>query len=262
MTAAEFTLTLFCRVDDALKDVCGHPLAHLHPSEVVTLGLLYALRGGTGRAFYRWLKKELGSLFPRLPERTRLFRLFERHAALTRQFLAQPTLFGVCDTFGIELIHPIREGRSERQIGGKSKSNHRWIVGAKCFVLCNGDGQIVEILAGSGRVHDTAFHCVIENVEKEMIVLADGGFHAKSDNPCNLEVCKRGNGTSVWSLKRSIPSSPPSSNSRSSPTVPGLLWTPDSLMSLLPSIFAPLGQERSHFNWLPLLSNQLAPLVT
>lgn len=192
MTAAEFTLTLFCRVDDTLSDVASHPLAHLHPSEVVTLGVLYALRGGTGRAFYRWLKKELSPLFPRLPERTRLFRLLKRHATLTRQFLARPTLFGVCDTFGIELIHPIREGRSERQIGGKGKSNHRWIVGVKCFVLCNSDGQIVEILAGNARVHDTAFHCVIENVEQEMIVLADSGFKAKSDNPTNLKICQRG----------------------------------------------------------------------
>ncbi|RYG63874.1 hypothetical protein EON80_20330 [bacterium] len=101
MTASEFTLALFCRVDDALSNVQPHVLARLHPSEVVTIGVLQALRGGSGRAFYRWLKKELGHLFPRLPERTRLFRLLVRHAALTRTFLAQPTLFGVCNTFGI-----------------------------------------------------------------------------------------------------------------------------------------------------------------
>jgi hypothetical protein len=36
----------------------------------------------------------------------------------------------------IELIHPMREGRSLAQIGKKGQSNHRWIVGGKlCFIL-------------------------------------------------------------------------------------------------------------------------------
>jgi len=40
---------------------------------------------------------------------------------------------GVC---GIELIHPMREGRSPQQIGRKGLSNHRWMVGGKlCLVL-------------------------------------------------------------------------------------------------------------------------------
>lgn len=196
MTAAEFTVELFCRVDDVLAQtdpqLRRHPQANLHPSEIVTIGILFALRGGTGRAFYRWLRKELGHLFPRLPERTRLFRLFTRFASLTRRFLAQATVLGVCDCFGIELIHPVREGRSPDQIGGKGKSNHRWIVGAKCFVMCNSMGQIVEINAGSASLHDTVFHCVIENVEDDMIVLGDSGFHATDGDPKNLKICKRG----------------------------------------------------------------------
>src|SRR5215510_8316597 len=70
-------------------------------------------------------------LFPRLPERTRLLRLFSTHQDWTQVFLASPTVLGVIDTYGIELIHPIREGRSLRQIGRKGVSNHRWIVGGK-----------------------------------------------------------------------------------------------------------------------------------
>jgi hypothetical protein len=196
MTAAEFTVELFCRVDDALLEtdphLRRHPQARLHPSEVVTIGMVFALRGGTERAFYRWFKKELGHLFPGLPERTRLFRLFTRFAPLSRRFLAHATVLGVCDCYGIELIHPVREGRSHNQIGGKGKSNHRWIVGAKCFVMCNSLGQIVDIIAGSASLHDTIFHCVIENVENDMVVLADGGFHAKDGDPKNLKICKRG----------------------------------------------------------------------
>ena len=48
------------------------------------------------------------------------------------------------DTYGIELIHPRREGRSDRQLGRKGKSNGRRIVGAKWAVLINQRGEIVD----------------------------------------------------------------------------------------------------------------------
>src|SRR5262245_56936613 len=76
-------------------------------------------------AFYRWLTRDYRPLFPRLPERTRLFRLLKTHQDWTRAFLAAPTVLGVIDTYGIELIHPMREGRSPQQIGRKGVSNHR-----------------------------------------------------------------------------------------------------------------------------------------
>ena len=56
-------------------------------------------------------------MFPRLPERTRLLRLFTTHHDWPQLFLAAPTVLGVIDTYGIELIHPMREGRSPQQIG-------------------------------------------------------------------------------------------------------------------------------------------------
>ena len=93
-----------------------HPKANLYPSEVVTIALLFALKGVGNRAFYRWIANNYKSLFPNLPERTRLFRLFNRHHRLTDMFMAHPSLIGVIDTYGIELIHPRREGRSSEQI--------------------------------------------------------------------------------------------------------------------------------------------------
>ncbi len=51
MTAIDFTMELFCRVDDLQLDVKKHVLAELYPSEVVTLEMLHALRGGGNRAF-------------------------------------------------------------------------------------------------------------------------------------------------------------------------------------------------------------------
>jgi hypothetical protein len=143
MTTLDFITDLFCQVDDHLSGLTKHPEAHLWPSEVVTLGLLHALKGGSNRAFYRWLTRDYRMLFPRPPERTRLFRLFVTHQDWTQVFLASPTVLGVIDTYGIELIHPMREGRSPQQIGRKGLSNPRWIVGGKLCLLLNQWGLIV-----------------------------------------------------------------------------------------------------------------------
>ena len=75
MTTEDFISELFYRVDEAMTDIPKHPLANLWPSEIVTVGLLFALKGGGNRAFYRWLSRDWRKLFPALPERTRLFRL-------------------------------------------------------------------------------------------------------------------------------------------------------------------------------------------
>jgi hypothetical protein len=74
------------------------------------------LKGAGNRAFYRWLTRDYSVLFPKLPERTRLFRLFKTYQKYAAQFLAEPSLLGVIDTFGIELIHPVREGRSPKNV--------------------------------------------------------------------------------------------------------------------------------------------------
>src|ERR687888_508136 len=142
MMTVEFITALFYEVDEQIGAIPKHPEAHLWPSEVVTLGLLHALKGVGNRAFYRWLTRDYRPLFPRLPERTRLFRLFTTHQAWTQGFLASPTVLGVIDTYGIELIHPIREGRSPQQIGRKGLSHHRWIVGGKRCLVVNPYGFV------------------------------------------------------------------------------------------------------------------------
>ncbi len=149
MITVEFITALFYEVDEQLGAIPKHPEAHLWPSEVVTLGLLHALKGGGNRAFYRWLTRDYRPLFPGLPERTRLFRLFTTHQDWTQAFLAAPTVLGVIDTYGIELIHPMREGRSPQQIGRKGLSNHRWIVGGKLCLLLNRWGLIVPFSGSS-----------------------------------------------------------------------------------------------------------------
>lgn len=192
MTTIDFIADLFCRIDDEMRAFPKHPQAQLWPSEVVTLGVLHALKGVGNRAFYRWLSRDYRPLFPRLPERTRLFRALVTHRWWTLRFLAQPTLLGVIDSYGIELIHPIREGRSSRQIGRKGLSTYRWIVGYKLCLLVNRWGGIVGWLHAPAHVHDTLFHPLIQIFQERMLILADTGFHARAGDPPNLKLCPRG----------------------------------------------------------------------
>src|SRR5437588_1610543 len=87
MSTVEFVTALFFEVDEQLHAIPKHPEAHLWPSEVVTLGLLHALKGGGNRPFSRWLTRDYRPLFPHLPERTRLFRLLKTHQDWTQVFL-------------------------------------------------------------------------------------------------------------------------------------------------------------------------------
>ncbi|MFN8482684.1 MAG: transposase [Anaerolineae bacterium] len=200
MSTEDFIIELFCRVDDAMPTIRKHSQASLYPSEIVTLGLLFALKGVGNRAFYRWLARDWRPWFPKLPERTRLFRLLKTHHAWTTFFLAQPTVLGVADSYGIELLHPIREGRSRHQIGKKGVSNKRWIVGGKLAFVLNQLGLIVAWDCATANVHDTTFQALIAPYDEVMIVLTDYGFHAQAGDPPNMKVCQRGE----WNVRMVI----------------------------------------------------------
>lgn len=197
MTTVDFITELFCRIDDVMNTTRKHPQANLYPSEVVTLAILFALKGVGDRAFYRWIVRDYRPLFPKLPERTRLFRLFKTHQNWTERFLAQPTVLGVVDSYGIELLHPYRHGRSDLQIGKKGYSNHRWIVGGKlCFIL-NQLGLVSGWACDTANVNDATFHGLIRAFRDDMLIFADHGFFSKTDNPTNLKVCQRG----TWNVR-------------------------------------------------------------
>jgi Transposase DDE domain len=193
MTTEEFIIELFCHVDDALKGIGKHSQANLYPSEVVTLALLFALKGVGNRAYYRWLGRDWRHLFPGLPDRTRLFRLFNTHRSWTELFMAKASMIGLIDSYGIELIHPRREGRSQQQIGKKGKSNWRWIVGGKLCLLVNHLGLVVKWACDTANVYDgSAFQELVDSVADWMLVLSDEGFDKKDWYPTNLKLCKRG----------------------------------------------------------------------
>jgi hypothetical protein len=197
MSTLDFIIELFCRIDDAMRGTKKHSQANLYPSEVVTLGFVFAIKGVGERAFDRWIKQNYGQLFPNLPDRTRLCRQFAVPQDWTTRFLADPTILGVADSYGIELIHPMREGRSEKQIGQKGKSNHRWIVGGQlCFVL-NKLGLSVDWDCDTANVYDATFRALITQFEEQRIVLTDSNFHAKEGDPSNLKLCPRG----TWNVR-------------------------------------------------------------
>ena len=201
MTTVDFITELFCSVDDTLEAVEKHSQAKLYPSEVVTLALLYALKGCGQLAFWRWLVRDYRPLFPNLPHRTRLFRLFNSHRNYIEYFLADPSMIGVIDSYGIELLHPIREGRSPRQIGKKGKSNHRWIVGGKLCYLVNHLGLIVSWACDTANVYDgSAFQRLVDDVADHMVVFSDTAFEKVDWHPTNLRLCKRGE----WNVRMVI----------------------------------------------------------
>ena len=104
------------------------------------------------------------------------------------------------DTYGIELIHPAREGRSDKQIGRKGKSNHRWIVGAKICALINQHGQVVGWDCDGANVHDTHFQPLVAAYAEQTVVFSDSGFHAKAGDPANLKIVRRG----LWNERYAI----------------------------------------------------------
>ncbi len=194
MTQENFIIELFCRVDDMLPKTNEHIQAKLSISELVTLGLLFALKGSSPHAFYRWLSQNWRSLFPALPDRTRVFRRLKTHRKLTEKFLADPTLFGVIDSYGIELCHPIRENHQphRKRIGKKGFASWKWIVGGKFCVLANKFGLITNWSVKTANVSDQEFLPLVEAVDEKMIVLADKGFRRKTEPPENLKICQRG----------------------------------------------------------------------
>jgi len=194
MTTIDFITELLCRVDDMMSDVPKHKQAKLHPSEVVTLAMLFCIKGVGNRPFYRWISNNHRPEFPALPERTRLFRLFATHRQWAARFLADPTVLGIADTYGIELIQPIREGRSPSQIGRFGISNKRWIVGAKLCLVVNQLGLAVGWDCASANVKDNLFRPLVAQFQQEMIVFTDTSFHTKpkkGGDPTNMKVCQK-----------------------------------------------------------------------
>jgi hypothetical protein len=192
MPTDELFIGVFAIVDAELGAVKKHSQAKLYPSEVVTLMLFFAIKGGRYRAFYRWLLFNYRALFPHAPHYSRLLRLFRTHAALCERFLASVSAMSIIDTYGIELLHPRREGRSGAQLGRKGKSNGRWIVGAKWAVLINQRGEIVDWCWDTANAQDNTFRELALAYKDETIAFSDLGFRKQGCAAENFHYCQKG----------------------------------------------------------------------
>lgn len=191
MTTEEIIILIFCAVDDGLGYVAKERNAKLYPSEVVTIGILFSLKGGRFRAFYRWLKRDYDALFGGLPERTALARQLEAHEHEADALLGEPSLLNVVDSFPIELLFPIRQGRSRRQIGTKNKDKGRWSIGLKLCWILNRLGQVVGWHWLPMNHSDQDFNPLIDLLAQDGIVLSDLGFRCKDGVPDNLKLCRK-----------------------------------------------------------------------
>jgi hypothetical protein len=186
-----FIILLFCMIDECTGELEQHGNAKLHPSEIVTLALLKRMSGKAYRRFLVWLR--VTGLFPRLPDYTRLCRLFHQYEEVidvfSRQLGSLPVDWAVLDSVHCEVIHPIREGRKTKWVG-KNKSKGRWVVGMKVIAVVTPGGDILDWTLDTSNIHDTHFAWIVERFDVK--VLSDTGFHSKNGDPENLKICKRG----------------------------------------------------------------------
>jgi hypothetical protein len=194
MTTEDIILHIFCLVDKRMSSIHKHSQAKLSPSELVTIGILFALKGGYFRAFYRWLKRDYEDWFGRdgLPERTRLLRLLRTHHDWCDRLMEDPTFFTVIDSYPIELIFPIRAGRSPQQVGKKGQDKGRWSVGIKFCWLLNSFCRVVSWDWATMNVYDQHFNPLVEPFIGKTIALADYGFRDRAGIPENMKICKKG----------------------------------------------------------------------
>jgi hypothetical protein len=89
-------------------------------------------------------------------------------------------------------IHPIRAGRSLRQIGRKGLSNHRWIVGGTLCLLLNQWGLVVAWDGATAHVAGQTFQPLMRPCDGRMMIFSDTAFHAAAGDPPHLTVCPRG----------------------------------------------------------------------
>jgi hypothetical protein len=175
MTTVEFITALFSGVDEQMGATSTPPEAHLWPSEVVILGLLHALTGVGNRACSRRVTRDSRALLPRLPARTRLVRLDTTQPDWPQVFLAAPTVLGVINTSGGELIRPRREGRRTPQVGRTGLSNHRWMVGSPWCRLLHQWGLMVGWACATAQVADTTVQwCMRQAVDGRRHALQHG----------------------------------------------------------------------------------------
>ena len=192
MTTELIIIAIFCYVDSRMSGIEKHPQAKLYPSELVTIGLLFALKGGHFRAFYRWLKRDYNALFGGLPDRTRLQRSLAAHEEWLDLFLVEVSPFTVMDSYPVELLFPIRQGRSKQQIGKKGRDKGRWMIGGRFWVMLDTYGRMVDWYFYPLNHPDKDFNRFAAPFQDQTITLTDLGFRDANGAPSHHKFCQKG----------------------------------------------------------------------
>ncbi len=228
MTTEEMIIHLFYHADDRMKgeaDIAKHPQGALYPSELVTIGILWALKGVSFRAFYGWLKRGYDALFAGLPHRTNRQGGLASHQDWCDLLRAERSLFTVMDSFPIELLFPIREGRAEKQLGRTGRDKGRWMIGVRLWWLLANTGQVVEWYWQPMNVPDKAFNRLAATFDEQTITLADLVSVTKMARPLLSSCAPKALGMSAcWSKPVSrcgLGSAMPSSSVIAYPTISG-----------------------------------------
>ena len=177
MNITDFITELFCQVDDALPDMAQHSQAILSLSELVTIGVLQAMKNVSQRAFYHWLRDNYGHLFPTCP--TVPGSTADCGPSSTGPATswpnppcwAWPTATALnCATQcekddglvkSARRASPTTAGSSVANCASYSTSWAWWPIGD----------------CANGNVHDQAFQPLLACYDGQMIILADTGFH-------------------------------------------------------------------------------------
>lgn len=136
MSTEDFNIELFRQVDDAKFDATKDSQATLFSEVVVALAVLFICSQRAWQSgFLSLADKQLAAFLSQSATSDTLVSFVLHASPLVGALYAGSSLIGVIDSYGIELIHPRRKGRSPQQIGKKGLSNQRWIIGENC-VCC------------------------------------------------------------------------------------------------------------------------------
>lgn len=138
------------------------------------------------------MKWDYDGLFGGLPDRTNIGRNLLKHQQLCDSLLEQPSVLNVVDSYPIELLFPIRAGRTKQQIGKKGRDKGRWSIGMKLCWILNTYGLVMGWSYDTLNRFDTTFHGLVTAFKEEAVILADLGFRSKKDIPDNLKLCRKG----------------------------------------------------------------------
>jgi len=101
-------------------------------------------------------------------------------------------VLNVTDSYPVELLFPIREGRTKRQLGKKNRDKGRWSIGVKLCWVVNTYGRVVGWSWLTMNRADQDFNPLFSLLDEVGVVFSDMGFRCAGGIPTNLKLCLKG----------------------------------------------------------------------